>query len=510
MSRKRKNLWAALPAAFLVLILAAALNVGCVSSPAGAPGAAESPGAPEAESPAAADAASSASTDADSAATSDSQAGWSVELSGIRKDTLTDAYYAKLKAAGKDYVEKTGTRKGVTSTYKGLSLSAVLAMVDGPDSAHPYAFDAGLWAKGYEVTLTAADGYSATFSTKDLALDALILADTMDGRPLEKPMVMGDAPTNLWVRDLASIFTSLAPSAAASDAAAFVLDLDINGKKASFTLAQLEKDPAYVEEVGSYTTSAGTKYTNRYGGVKLKNLLDRYMDVSADDSVTFVALDGYEMTYPGSRILDQADGDWLLAFRMDGDYLPKDPGYIRTIKAGPKQPNIEGHLSVRMVKKIVVKEKDFHDFALSFSGKMIETIDRSTVQSCVSCHRREVAFVRKGSSGTYVGFPLYLALAYADDPKYVPHRQAAEILSYDAAAAKAGYKVVITAEDGFKITLDSRELHGNPDVILGMYKDGAGLAPEEFPLVLVWDKDAKLVPEGIKNVKKIKAIDLVF
>lgn len=502
----KKNPWAALPAAFLVLILAAALAVGCVSSPADAPAA---PAAAESPAPAA-DAASAASADAGSGATSGSHEGWSVELSGIRKDSLTASYYAKLKAAGKDYVEKTGTRKGVTSTYKGVSLRAVLAMVDGADSAHPYAFDPGLWAKGYEVTLTAADGYSATFSTKDLAPDALILADTMDGKPLEKPMVMGDAPTNLWVRDLASITTSLAPSAAASDAAAFVLDLDINGKKASFTLAQLEKDPAYVEAVGSYTTSAGTKYTNRYGGVKLKDLLDRYMDVSADDSVTFVALDGYEMTYPGSRILDQADGDWLLAFRIDGDYLPKDPGYIRTVKVGPKQPNIEGHLSVRMVKKIVVKEKDFKDFTLSFSGKMGETIDRSTVQSCVSCHRREVTFVRKDISGSYVGFPLYLALAYADDPKYAPHRQATEILSYDAAAAKTGYKVEITAEDGFKVTLDSRELHGNADVILAMYKDGSGLSPDEFPLVLVWDKDAKLVPEGIKNVKKIKAINLVF
>lgn len=498
----KKNPWAAFPAAFLVLILAALLVVGCVSSPADAPGAAAAPAEP--------DAGSAASADAGSSATAGSHEGWKIELSGVRKDTLTDSYYAKLKAAGKDYVEKTGTRKGVTSTYKGVSLRAVLAMVDGTDSAHPYAFDAGLWTKGYEVTLTAADGYSATFSTKDLAPEALILADTMDGKPLEKPMVMGDAPTNLWVRDLASIATSLAPTAAASDAAAFVLDLDINGKKASFTLAQLEKDPAYVEAVGSYTTSAGTKYTNRYGGVKLKDLLDRYMDVSADDSVTFVALDGYEMTYPGSRILDQADGDWLLAFRMDGDYLPKDPGYIRTVKAGPKQPNIEGHLSVRMVKKIVVKEKDFKDFTLSFSGKMTETIDRSTVQSCVSCHRREVTFVRKDISGAYVGFPLYLALAYADDPKYAPHRQATEILSYDVAAAKAGYKVEITAEDGFKITLDSRELHGNADVILAMYKDGSGLSPDEFPLVLVWDKDAKLVPEGIKNVKKIKAINLVF
>ena len=52
------------------------------------------------------------------------------------------------------------------------------------------------------------------------------------------------------------------------------------------------------------------------------------MDVSKDDSITFIAMDSYEMAYPGSRILDEADGLWILAFRMDGDYLPKDPGFI--------------------------------------------------------------------------------------------------------------------------------------------------------------------------------------
>jgi len=476
----------------LAVIAAFALAVGCVSSPAETP--AKDKGA----------------ADAGSGATSSEHPSWSVELSGIRKDALTASYFGKLKDAGKEYVEKKVEKKGVPADYKGLTLSAVIAMVDGNDAAHPFSFDAALWAKGYEVTLTAADGYSATFFTLEVAPDALILADTLDGKPLEKPMVVGSTASSLWVRDIVSISTSLTPSKAAQDASAFLLDLDINGKKASFTLAELEKDPAYIEAVGSYTTSAGTKYTNRYGGVKLKALLDRYMDVSADDSITFVAMDGYEMTYPGSRVLDQTDGEWLLAFQVDGDYLPKDPGYIRTIKAGPKEPNIDGHLSVRMVKKIVVKEKDFQDFNLTFTGKMNETIDRSTVQSCVSCHKREVVFVRKDISGTYTGFPLYLALAYADDSKYAPHRQATEILSYDTAAAKAGYKVEIVADDGYKIVLDSKELDGNKDTILAMYKDGSGLAAEEFPLVLVWDKDAKLVPTNIKNVKKIKAINLVF
>lgn len=444
-----------------------------------------------------------------SAATADLDA-WSVALDGVRKDTLSKAYYLKLKAAGKEYVQKTVDKKGVATVYSGITLRAILAMVDGPDSTHPYAFDADLWAKGFEVTLSAADGYSATFSTKDIAPDALILADTEAGKPLARPMVVGDSPKNLWVKDIASISTSLAVSKAASEAASFALELEINGAKASFTLSDLEKDPSYREAMGSYTTSAGTKYTNLYGGVSLREILGRFMALQADDSISFVATDGYEMTYPGKLVLDESDGVWLLAFRADGDYLPKDPGYIRTIKVGPSNPNIDGHLSVKMIKRIVVRQKDYKDFAISYSGLMNGSLDRSTIQSCVSCHKKEVTFERKGISGVYTGFPLHLLLAYADDPNYAPHKQGTEILAYDARAARAGYKVELTADDGFAITLDSRELDGNDEVIVAMYKDGNGLGPDEFPLALVWDKGIARLPEGIKNVKRIKSIRLIF
>jgi len=452
-----------------------------------------------------------AATAADTtSAASAAETGWSIELAGARQDSLTQSYYQKIKAAGKEYVQKTVDKKGVATTYSGIPLRLAIAMIDGSDSSHPYAFDAGLWAKGYEVTLSAADGFSATFSTKDVAQDALILADTEAGKPLDRPMIVGDTAKGLWVKQVASITTSLAATKAVSEAASFALELDINGVKASYTLADLENDPAYMENKGSFTTSAGTKYSNVYGGVGLRAILSRFMSLSADDSITFAATDGYEMTYSGKQVLDEADGTWILAFRMDGDWLPKDPGYIRTVKIGPNDPNIDGHSSVKMIKRIIVKQKDFKDFAISYGGKMNGTMDRATVQSCVSCHKKEVVFERKGISGSYTGFPLHLLLGYADDPAYQPHKQDTSIHAYDSAAAKAGYKVEVTAVDGYKITLDSRELDANDEVILAMYKDGAGLDPSEFPLVLVWDKNIARLPEGIKNVKQIQSINLVF
>jgi hypothetical protein len=406
-------------------------------------------------------------------------------------------------------VKKTGDKKGVPAQYQGLPLRMAIAMIDGKDAKHAYLFDRELWAAGYDVTLIASDGYSATFDTRDVAPDALIIADQEDGKPIPA-MIVGDTPKNLWVKNLVKIETSLSPSLVAQAAASFYLDLDINGATASFSLSELEKLDFYMEARGAYTTSAGSRYEGVYGGVRLLDLLKAYTDIGADDAITFVAMDGYEMSYPGSRVLDRSTGDWLLAFKLDGDYLAKDPGYIRTIKVGPTTPNIEGHLSVRMVKKIVVKQKEYAEFDLVLDGKMARTLDRSTVQSCVSCHRATVTFEQKGVQAEYTGFPLWYLMGYVDDPQFAPHHQDKSIVSYDEAAAKAGYSIQIKAGDGFSVTLDSREVHKNPDIIIAMYKNGEKLPANEAPLVLVWDKDAALVPKGAKNVRMINSVKAIF
>jgi hypothetical protein len=492
-------------------LAALALAWACTSS---SPAPAPSPAAPAptlapaqatepAPAPAAAPAAEAPAVDATSAASE--EPGWSIALSGLRSDSLEPGLYMKLLSDSRLAVEGKAERKGVAFTYRGIPLRYVLAMVDGADASLPYAFDEALWKRGYDVSLVASDGYTATFSTKDIAPDALVLAAYEDGKPVA-PMIVGDSPKNLWVRSLAAIETSLAPSPEAAAADAFALDLDVNGSASSHSLKELEASELWLEEKGSYTTSAGTRYSGVYGGARLRNLIERYAILRPEDSVTFVAMDGYEMTYPGSRILDESDGAWILAWKLDGEYLPKDPGYVRTVKVGPSDPNIDGHLSVRMVKRIVVKQSDFKDFSVRLEGRMGWTLDRATLQSCVSCHKRTVNFERKGQSASYTGFPAYLALGYVDDPKYAPHKQDKSLPAYDSELAKTGYKVDFLASDGFSLALDSKELDRNEDVIIAMYKNDANLGEDEFPLVLVWDKDAKLVPAGIKNVKKLASI----
>jgi hypothetical protein len=93
----------------------------------------------------------------------------------------------------------------------------------------------------------------------------------------------------------------------------------------------------------------------------------------------------------------------------------------------------------------------------------------------------------------------------------MPHKQMdRSILSYDAAAAEKGYTVEVVAADGFTVKLDSRQLHDNEDVILAMFQGDAELPADAWPLILVWDKDAKLVPDGIKAVRQVAKIILRF
>jgi hypothetical protein len=429
---------------------------------------------------------------------------WSIEVRGVRGSSTVSAPVTADVAASQGSVEMKLEQKGVTKLYRGTPFAAIVGLVDDADRK---SFNESLWAKGYAVTLTAKDGYAATFDTADVKPADVMLAVSADGVAMA-PMVVGNIAKNLWVKDLATIEIELAAPAATAVDQAPPLVVEAGGKTAKFTREELAKSPYYVEAIGSYTTSAGTKYTNTWGGVKLAPFLGQFAPVAADATVVFVASDGYEMTYPGSQILDASDGDWILAFRMDGQYLPNDPGYFRTLKVGPSKPNIDGHLSVRMVAKIVVKPGKLADYPLQMRGKLAIDLDRQTMVSCVNCHKQAVNYERKGETARYEGVALWRLLAYSDDMDYAPHKQASSIISYQRALAEKGYPVEIVAKDGFTLVLDAKQLDLNNGVIIAVKKNGQDLGDDEAPMVLAWDRDAAPIPDGIKPVRQVKSVVL--
>ncbi len=179
---------------------------------------------------------------------------------------------------------------------------------------------------------------------------------------------------------------------------------------------------------------------------------------------------------------------------------------------GPGTPDIEGHSSARMIAKIIISGEAYKDFTLTMTGKMNSVLDRQTIQTGISCHKTIVNYYdrKKDTVIEYKGIPLWCLLACSDDSQYAPHKQDSSILSYNEEAAKAGYKVKIEASDGYSIVLDSKELNKNDDVIIAMYSKGKELDQKLWPLILVWDKDAEIVPGGIKAVRNLSKISLIF
>lgn len=459
------------------------------------------------------------SVDAVSSATSDGL-WWEVKLTGLRNDTINTTTYAQIKSQA----EKNGTlqeltveRKGVSSTYTGVPLKDLIARVDGQDWQEPFTFDQELYNSGYDVTLTAADGYSATFSTAELDSAALYFYDEQDGEQVLPGIAGIDVSSKYLVKELVSIECALASEAAVEDAV--TLEVMINGELNSFTRQELAKTPYYAVGKGGFTTSAGTYYENTYGGIRLADFLRSFIALDEDSSVTLKATDGYSMSYAFSEISTTDNGVWVLAFEMDGDYMSEDPGPFRGLRIAENPtdpvPNIDGHSSPKMVKRIEISQEVFKDFSLLVKGKMESNLDRATIQSGINCtaHKTVVEYFNKkaGTVETYTGMPLYALLAFGDDPNFAPHKQTdKDVLAYDKAAAIAGYQVKIIAGDGYSITLDSKQIDGNDDVIIAMYQDDMELAEGDWPLKLVWDQNAALVPDGIKAVKNVVAIELLF
>jgi len=434
---------------------------------------------------------------------------WTIELKGMREDTVSAEGFEEAKVHGSHYQKVAFERKGEMIEYRAMPFWYMAAMVDGKDTEHPWLFDAEAWEEGYDVTLTAADGYAVTFSTADIPAGAMYVADEKSGE-FTLPRIVGDIPGNLQIKDLVSIELSLSAEDAEEEVS---LELDVNGEMTSFSREELEATPYYIEEIGSYTTSAGTTHTHRYGGIRFADFLRGYVDLQPDTTVKVVAMDGYSMSYSGGDLMDESKGTWILAFKSDGEYLPLDPGYIRSVKVGPSKPNIDGHSSARMISRVEVSGEVYREYDLLITGRMDNRLDRQTIQSGVSCHTRTVEYFNRksGETETYTGIPLWLLLAYGDDPQHAPHRQTDKsILSYKEETALQGYRVEVVASDGFSINLDSKQLNRNDDVIIATRKNGETLPDREWPLVIVWDQNAEVVPEGIKAVRGITEIRLLF
>jgi len=285
------------------------------------------------------------------------------------------------------------------------------------------------------------------------------------------------------------------------------LVLERPGDTLSFSMAELAVSPQCLEGRGGFTTSAGTAITGTWAGVSLPDLLSEWGGLRDESSVTFIADDGYRMTFEGKEILDRRQGTWILAIVRDGLPIPAGMGTVRAIKVGPSTPMVTGHVSVQGITRIMLAGVPSQMYSLAMRGRVDLEVDRQTLQSCVSCHGARVSVGSGDATAEYHGVPLFRLLAFSDDSLYAPHRQDSAILSYRRDLARAGYAVQVVDTEGATVSLDSRSLDGEERAMLALYRDGEPVDEGGPVLVVVADSDS--APSGgLTVVPSVKTVTL--
>jgi len=261
----------------------------------------------------------------------------------------------------------------------------------------------------------------------------------------------------------------------------------------SLSLEDLKKLDVIEGEAGFKSSTGKITPPLPHRGVSLKALAELLGSVDPGMGVNVVAEDGYSITFSydqltnGSFIAyDPATGDELkspgsltamLAFERDGQPLPEDfDGALRVVIISPKRDQVtDGHWSVKWVNKLEVKPL-VADWTLALNGGIQAAIDRATFESCVGCHK---ATWTDDKAQVWTGIPLWMLMGYVDDE--VKHQGPA----FNEDLAKAGYKVEVVAEDGYKVSLDSAPLARQNEVLVAFLVNDNPLPEQYFPLRLV-------------------------
>ncbi len=435
---------------------------------------------------------------------------WNLELIGAVNETMSKATFEEGVAChdGFSYTDSEGR------TWTGIPLWYLIGRVDDTTTHGSGAFNETLAGNGYDVTITAGDGYSKTFSSADLAgNDSYIVACYLNGSDL--PELTDDGKPLAPLKLVGPCLTS---GQKIGNIAKIVLDVETAPVKADLTLIGDETRGYTLDEIRampSYTAGGGFKKSTgtivgpfNYTGVNITYLADLVGGITPSESMKITASDGYSMTYTYEQVMGEIatyEGTTgpltlVIAYEEDGNPISSDcGGPLRIAFVGSDSPITDGHFWCKYVSKIEIMG-GVSEWNLTLTGAITDVPDRSTIESCVGCHR---ASWTDSSSQEWSGIPLWLLVGVVDDA----HNETAKHYFNDT-VADMGYNVSVIAGDGYSKKFNSTTVARNDDIILANEMDGAVLSGGNWPLKLVGPALAK--SEMVGNVVEIRVPELMM
>jgi len=291
----------------------------------------------------------------------------------------------------------------------------------------------------------------------------------------------------------ATIAPTDAPTAALAVGPALEI-IGLSGTK-SLTLTELMALPVTEGFAGIKSSTGKITAPVKFKGVALKDLAALAGGIDQNNGLNVFAKDGYSITFSYDQAIngkyiqyDPATGDELkspvalttiIAYEQDGKPIdPNGEGPLRLVIVSAEQNQVtDGHWAVKWTTKLAMKSL-VEEWTLSAKGGIDDTIDRATFESCSAPQCHGVTW-KDDKAQEWVGVPLYILVGGVDDE--IKHEGPA----FNETLAAAGYKVDVTAKDGYTVTFDSKRIVRNKNIIVALSVNGNPLDEKYFPLRLV-------------------------
>jgi DMSO/TMAO reductase YedYZ molybdopterin-dependent catalytic subunit len=300
------------------------------------------------------------------------------------------------------------------------------------------------------------------------------------------------APTPVPATVAPTIASTDAPTAAPAAAALEIIGL--SGTK-SLTIADLMALPVTEGFAGIKSSTGKITPPVKFKGVALKDLAALAGGITEANGLNVFAKDGYSITFSYDQAIngkyvqyDPATGDELktptklttiIAYEQNGKPIdPNGEGPLRLVIVSAEQNQVtDGHWAVKWTTKLAMKSL-VEDWTLAAKGGIDDTIERATFESCSAPQCHGVTW-KDDKAQEWVGVPLYILVGGVDDA--IKHEGPA----FNETLAAAGYKVDVTAKDGYTVTFDSARIARNRNIIVAYSVNGNPLDEKYFPLRLV-------------------------
>ncbi|MGI6307775.1 MAG: hypothetical protein ACOX1X_04070 [Dethiobacteria bacterium] len=287
------------------------------------------------------------------------------------------------------------------------------------------------------------------------------------------------------------------------------------------------------------TYPGGYKIANAVKGTRIRDLCERVGGMGAGTEIVLVAKDGFETRLPYSSIytdpsVQARQGDAILAWWADGKYVPHYRDGMRLFFT-PDGDNVYGQwdmhetlpekywhyyfhpgdnlfypscagLSAKWITGIRIYSVPQGDWTLELDGRDIGGLhydmSKTYFEQALACQfgANHKAAYTDSKDRVWEGMPLWFLAGFVDDDDQ--HSNDA----FNDELARAGYQVVITAEDGHSVTIDSADIIRNSEYIVANSLNGVPIPESDsnWPLRLVGP-----AVTGSKSISQIVRIELV-